>query len=323
MLIYKYINVFKIILSYWLSKILKKPIVWGLPFAISIESTTKCNLSCPECVSGTNSFERPTGNMTFSLFKKIIDKIKKHTLYLTLNFQGEPLINPNIDKMIKYATKKNILTVISTNAHFLDNKMAINILNSKLHKLIISLDGTNETEYQKYRVGGNYNLVINNIIEIVKLKQKLKLNRPKIIIQFLVFKHNQNKVSDIYKIAKQIGVDGVVIKTAQINNLNDNNNLIPTINKFSRYRWLKSKKYSIKSNFPNYCKRIWFYSIISWDGKVIPCCFDKNAKYEMGNINNQGFSEIWVNEKYQKYRKTILTNRKSIDICINCSEGLD
>jgi radical SAM protein with 4Fe4S-binding SPASM domain len=63
--------------------------------------------------------------------------------------------------------------------------------------------------------------------------------------------------------------------------------------------------------------------VITWDGIVSPCCFDKDAKYKFGNIFVEKFKDIWTNNKYTNFRKAIIKNRKGIDICTNCTEGLN
>ncbi len=61
---------------------------------------------------------------------------------------------------------------------------------------------------------------------------------------------------------------------------------------------------------------------MTWDGDIVPCCFDKDAKYVMGNIHQQSFKDIWNGQKYHEFRAQLFQNRKEIDICRNCTEGL-
>ena len=63
--------------------------------------------------------------------------------------------------------------------------------------------------------------------------------------------------------------------------------------------------------------------VITWDGLVVPCCFDKDAVYQMGDLKNNSFEEVWKSEPYKAFRTKVITNRKSIDICTNCTEGMD
>jgi radical SAM protein with 4Fe4S-binding SPASM domain len=67
---------------------------------------------------------------------------------------------------------------------------------------------------------------------------------------------------------------------------------------------------------------MWHSCVMTWDGSIVPCCFDKDAKYSMGNINEKTFGEIWNGDAYRDFRAQLFTNRKSIDICRNCTEGL-
>jgi radical SAM protein with 4Fe4S-binding SPASM domain len=66
---------------------------------------------------------------------------------------------------------------------------------------------------------------------------------------------------------------------------------------------------------------MWSSCVITWDGKVVPCCFDKDAKHQLGNLQEKTFKEIWQNDSYKKFRTSLLKSRKEIDICQNCSEG--
>src|ERR1700745_1706069 len=109
-------NAAKVIFSYYFSRLIRNVNHRGLPISISFEPTTSCNLRCPECPSGLRSFTRPTGMLEENLFKKTIDELSSHLIYLTFYFQGEPYLNPKFLDMASYAAKKKIYTATSTNA---------------------------------------------------------------------------------------------------------------------------------------------------------------------------------------------------------------
>ena len=309
--------------SYQLSKILKKPIQWGLPVSISFEPTTSCNLRCPECPSGLREFTRPTGMLKKDFFRETIDDIYKELLYLVFYFQGEPYLNPDFLDMVKYAHDKGIYTATSSNAHYLTNAKAKATVESGLDRLIISIDGTTQDVYQQYRVGGKLDKVLEGARNIVKWKKELNSKTPFVFFQFLVVKPNEHQIEDIKLLAKEIGVDQVRFKTAQIYDYeNDPNNLLTSIDKYSRYRKNKSGKMEIKSGLQNHCWRLWSANVITWDGLVVPCCFDKDATHQLGNLKTQSFKDTWQNDNYKQFRRELMTSRKNIDICANCSEGL-
>lgn len=118
-------------------------------------------------------------------------------------------------------------------------------------------------------------------------------------------------------------MDEVRFKTAQVYDFeNDPNNLIPTIDKFSRYTKNPGGKYSAKNKLKNRCWKLWHANVITWDGLVVPCCFDKDAMHRLGNLKNESFRTIWHNPNYKQFRAELMNGRKNIDICANCSEGV-
>ena len=316
-------NASKVLSSFYVSRLLKKPVQWGLPISISFEPTTSCNLRCPECPSGLRDFTRPTGMLEKDFFRQTIDDIHKDILYLIFYFQGEPYLNKDFLEMVKYASGKGIYTATSTNAHYLTDEAARKTVESGLDRLIISIDGTTQEVYQQYRVGGKIDKVIAGAKNIVKWKKELKSKTPFVFFQFLVVKPNEHQIEEIKKLGAEIGVDEVRFKTAQVYDYeNDPNNLIPVNEKFSRYKKNKEGKHEAKNKLANHCWKLWQANVITWDGMVVPCCFDKDASHQLGNLKNQSFKEIWHNDNYKQFRKELMTSRKNIDICANCSEGI-
>lgn len=319
--LYKLYNICLVYFSFHLSKYLKKPIQLGLPFSISIEPTTSCNLRCPECPSGLRSFTRKIGMLDIVFFQHIIDELKSHLLYLTFYFQGEPYLNKDFLKMVAIAKKNKIYTSTSTNAHYLNDENAKATIESGLDRLIISIDGTTQETYEQYRIGGQLEKVIEGTKNIVSWKQKLNSTSPYIIFQFLVVRHNEYQIEDLKKIAKEIGVDEVILKTAQVYDYKNGNDLIPIQEKYSRYKKQSDGTYVIKNNLENACWKMWHSCVITWNGLVVPCCFDKDAEHQLGNIQEQKFIDIWKGNLYQNFRQQLTKGRSEIDICSNCSEG--
>jgi len=315
-------NFLKLLLSYSLSDVLKKPIHWGMPLALSIEPTTACNLQCPQCPSGLQTFSRKTGSISLDFYRKTIDELHTHLQYLNLYFQGEPFLHPELPEMIAYATQRNIFTVVSTNGHYLTPEVIRKIFDAKLDKLIISMDGITQVAYTAYRKGGSFGTVKHNIKELVTLKKKLKSKTPEVILQFLITKDNQHQVPQVKQFSKTLGIDKVDFKTAQVYQYRKGNPIIPTIEKYSRYRQEADGSFSIKNKLKNKCWRMWSSAIVSWNGTVVPCCFDKDAEHSMGKLSEKSFAEIWKGGIYRKFRRQILHSRASIEICRNCTEGM-
>lgn len=255
------------------------------------------------------------------LYRRIIDELAPTLSYLIFYFQGEPYLHPELLDMIKYAESKNIYTATSTNAHFLNDDMARKTVESGLDRLIISIDGASQDTYESYRIGGRLSKVIDGTRNVVKWKRALKSKKPHTIFQFLVVRQNESQISDIYRMAKELGVDEVALKTAQIYDFENGSDLIPANPKYSRYRRQEDGTYAIKNKLLDHCWKMWHSCVITWDGKVVPCCFDKDAHFVLGDLNESTFKEIWNSQKYIDFRQSLLRSRSEIEICKNCTEG--
>lgn len=314
-------NLILLYTSFLLSRILKKPIVLGKPYTVSIEPTTACNLSCPECPSGLKQFSRPTGKIELEVNRQLLKSIGKQLFYINYYFQGEPFLHPQFLELIKDAKQHKIYTSTSTNAHFISDKIADEIVASGLDRLIISIDGITQETYESYRVTGKLSKVIEGTKALVAAKKRANSATPHLIFQFLVVKPNEHEIPAIHQLAQELGVDEVRLKSAQIYDYKNGNLLIPLQEQYARYKIQKDGTYTLKYKTGNHCWRMWSSCVFTWDAQVVPCCFDKDAQHTLGSAVNQSFESIWKSSKYQQFRKSVLTKRNQIDICQNCSEG--
>lgn len=344
-------NFIKLLVSYIFSLLFREPLLWGSPAFASIEPTNQCNLRCPECPTGQRGLSRTSGSLSVQDFEKYINQLSPGLSWLTLYFQGEPYLNKDLFTFILYARKKNIHTWTSTNGHFLTDKSIRDTIASGLNKLVISLDGTDQQAYEQYRVGGSLQTVVEGIRNFVRIRGELGKRLPILEIQFLVLKSNQHQLKEIKKLGKSLGADRTVLKTAQFYDFEKGKPLMPEEGKWSRYKrtsgqadkrtsgqadqrtdkstegtrnasslYTDAERFIVKNRLRNHCFRMWSGCVITWDGKVVPCCFDKDADHCLGDLTTQSFDEIWKGEKYREFRQKILKERKSVDICRNCSQ---
>ncbi len=315
------INILLVFFSYVFSTILKKPMVWGKPITFSIEPTNRCNLKCPECPSGLGELTRNLGLLSIDNFKLIINQIKDTCFYIQLFFQGEPYINKHLSEMITYARENKVYTSISTNGLLLSDTKIVEILKNPPDKLIFSIDGLDEESYQKYRVGGKFADAEKALKTLITKRNDKKQKLPFVELQFIAMKQNENQISDVFEFGNKLGVNKVVIKTMQLSSYENALEFMPENKKYSRY-FIENNQLKIKSKLKNECFALWRTSVITWDGDVAVCCFDKDASFNLGNVFKTNFNEIWTNENYTNFRKRILSNRRSVPMCTNCTEGL-
>lgn len=318
----KFVNATKILSSYFLSRLTRKYLVWGKPYTFIVEPSALCNLRCPQCPVGLKTLTRPQSNMALDDYRQVIDQISDYTWWLLLYFQGESFINPAIIDMVNYAYQKKIFTVISTNGNRLANPDFVEQLAaSQLGRLILSLDGATEETYRVYRQAGYFNRVIKGIRQLVELRKKMNKKFPRIDLQFLVMRHNEHEMSAIKRLGKELEVDRVIFKSPQIHDFEKADEILPVNPRYQRY-FKNNGEYRLKGSYSGYCKKIWYGSVITWDQKVLPCCFDKNADFPLGDLKQITFATIWSDKTYHNFRRGVVSNRNGNEMCRNCTEGL-
>lgn len=303
--------------SYLLSSVSRTSVINFMPPSISVELTNKCNLKCPECPSGSGKMTRQRGFMEIEFFKHLMKEVRPYLYYTNLYFQGEPMLHP---MFLSFLTEsRNIFTTVSTNGHSLSEKNSDSIVTSGLGRLIISLDGLSQDTYTSYRINGNVGTVLEGIRNVSEAKRR-NCSKMEFEIQVLLNKANESEIPEIRKLAERAGAS-LVLKSMQLTDNVTMGSWLPQDEKFRRYR-LKNGSYIIKSSLPRRCARLWFNPVVTWDGKVIPCCFDKDAQYIMGDLKEDSFRNIWHGQKFKKFRKDILSGREKIEMCRNCTSGL-
>jgi radical SAM protein with 4Fe4S-binding SPASM domain len=309
-------------LTYLIARIFKVFLPTSGPVSVSVEPTTSCNLRCPECPSGLRQFSRPTGKVDLKAFTHWVDQLGRTAMWLNLYFQGEPMLHPAFGEMIRIAKSRRFYVMTSTNGHFLTDAHCQQMIGAGLDRLVVSVDGLDQQSYEQYRQGGNLETVIQGIERLCRMKVALGVRHPYLVIQFLVLRSNEHQIPEVESWFQRPGIDEIQLKSAQFYGYETGNPLIPFTTKYSRYRKNSSSGYAIKSRLPNFCKRLWFGAVVTWDGKVVPCCYDKDGSYVMGNLQEEPIGTIWKKRKYKAFREGVFTKRHKIPICTNCSEGL-
>lgn len=287
----------------------KTHMLTDFPIHLDIEATTACNFECTMCVRTeyvANGTMWKIQNFDYNKYKEIIDEGVKHGLK-SLKFQyiGEPLVNKHIIKMVKYAKDAGVCDVMfNTNASLLTEKKAVEIIESGLDKLFFSFDSPYREQYNKIRVKGDYDKVLTNIKNFMKIKREMKSDTPLTRVQMVVMKENEHEFKDFVKLFQPI-VDTI----AQIDYLDHGiQNTDKTVVQ------LQDKKAKIFC-----CPQLWQRMFVHPDGVVTPCCIDSDRKMVMGNVNESSVKDIWKNEKYQKMRKLHKAGRmEEIPTCKKC-----
>lgn len=309
-------NICKLHITFILSRYFKIHITNVLPSYVSIEPTNICNLHCPECPTGNNSSTVEKGKLSIPLLQKILPQIASKAFFVNVYFQGEPFIHEKLSDIVSEISRFKMLSSLSTNAHFITKENAQSIVKAGLTKIIISLDGYNQETYEIYRKNGNFDKVIQGLEYITTAKKELKSNFPLVELQCLLFKHTEHSKEKIQEIGNTYSVDIVTFKTVQLYDT-ENLDLLPS-QKNSRYI-LQNGKLELAGPIKNSCWRMWSSIVISWQGNVIPCCFDKNHDFAYGNCNDISIKEIQNSIITKNFKTKVHSQRKNIKMCRNCT----
>jgi MoaA/NifB/PqqE/SkfB family radical SAM enzyme len=281
-------------------KWLKVDRVKGMPYRYNIDPTNICNLKCPVCPTGLGTLGRERGRMKFENYQKIVDQIAKYAYVLELYNWGEPFLNPHIFDMINYAHQRRISVRLSSNMNYFAPKMAAQVVASGLDRLIVSVDGSTQETYEKYRRGGKLAQVLDNVRLLVEEKKRQRKAFPFILMRMLVNRHNEHQVDEMRKIAHDLGVDafstgGFFIDTTDPDQVRE---WLPSKESQSYYDYSAAKLENVW-----HCSDLWESMTINVDGGVAPCCWLHDKKNDFENALEKPVAEIWNSEAYISSRR--------------------
>lgn len=281
-------------------KWLKFDRVKGMPYRYNIDPSNICNLKCPVCPTGLGTIGRERGRIDFDNYKKIVDQISRYAYVLELYNWGEPFLHPLIFDMIDYAHQKRVSVRLSSNMNYFSQKMAARAVSSGLDRLLVSIDGSTQEVYEKYRRGGKLTRVLENVQLLAEEKRRQKSPYPFILVRMLVNRYNEAQVDDMRRIAHEIGADafstgGFFIDTTDPAQIQE---WLPTDEAQSFYDYSAEKKENVW-----HCSDLWESMTINWEGGVAPCCWLHQKKNDFENALEKPIAEIWNGEAYISSRR--------------------
>lgn len=291
----------------------------GMPYLYVIDPTNACNLKCKLCPTGLGILGRKNGIIDLQKYKSIIDEISPYAREVWLFNWGEPFLHPNILEIIEYASNRKISVRISSNLNRLRENMADQIVLSGLDNLLVSVDGVDNSTYQKYRVGGNLDQVLKNIEAITNAKKKYKSKKPFIYMRMLINRYNADQIEQMAKLASSLDVDALRVGPIYVDTRNEAQvqEWLPVENKYTVYDKSKEELVNV-----HHCSDLWESVVINWDGGVSPCCWIHNNNYDIGNAFEQSIKSIWNSNQYvisrQVFSRKVKNKIEGDNICTKC-----
>jgi MoaA/NifB/PqqE/SkfB family radical SAM enzyme len=286
---------------------LKRKYVRNYPVQAYIEPTLFCNLRCPACPTGLQLGLRPSATIKWDLFKSTIDEIGDYVFSLFMCNWGEPLLHKQTPEMIRYAKDKEINILLSSNLSLpLTDDYIDRLVQSGLDTLIVSLDGTTAEAYSKYRLRGDFELVRKNMRRIQEAKKRLGVETPKLVWQFLVFKHNETQIGQALAEFREWGADEIVTEGAIMPFAPHDEGFEPsTLPEFNMYHpdHYTHKLTDIHDKSGRPCSWLYGIFVLNPNGKVSPCCASAGEETDFGDYTAKGgFFGVWNNATYKRAR---------------------
>jgi MoaA/NifB/PqqE/SkfB family radical SAM enzyme len=293
------------------------------PYILFVEISNACNLRCPICLMGQRKLIQRKNRMSFENYVKVLEPLKDYLVIVFLYNWSEPFLNKDIYRIIEWNTKADIATVVSSNLNSPVN--AISLIESDLDMLIISGDGITQDIYKKYRIGGNLDIVFENLSKIVAAKKKARSSYPFIEWQCLVTRHNEPQMDDIRRIALERGADIVRFVNLNFYSVRNGEDLDALKKEWLPENPIYREAFGSEVNLPEGkrirrpCYWLWRSPIINVDGSVGPCCMYDVSSW--GNALDLGFVNVWNNDIFREARLRSQRNRlepKHRIICDRC-----
>jgi radical SAM protein with 4Fe4S-binding SPASM domain len=300
-----------------LDGILKSNRLQGLPPIIQIEPTNICNLKCPLCPSGSGSLARPKGFMSMDTFHRILDEVEEVLIAMYLFCFGEPFMHKKLHQMIRECSTRNILTLTSTNGHYVQTlDDALKIVDTQLTVLIIALDGSTQEIYGTYRRGGDIEKVKNCISLIERAKTLRHSSLPYTAVRSVVTHDNENDLANIERLAEELGVNMFTCKSLGcMTHSNDFKEYEPLKRDVRRFEYAGASRISKRLVK---CPFAFRQPIVFWDGTVVGCEYDHLTEKAFGKVGEQPFHKIWNSNNAIELRRSIRERRNRPKFCTNC-----
>jgi len=272
------------------------------PPCLQIEPSSICNYRCIMCYQTDNFFSNKSsghmGYMSLELYKDIIDQVEGNVEAVTLASRGEPLLNRDIEGMLSYSAGKFLGLKINTNASLLTENLSHTILsNIDLGTVVFSLDSVNKEEYEKIRVNGIYEKVIENISRFKKIKDTCYPSSRVITrISGVKMNSNQNLKSMESMWMQYVDQTG-----------------------FTNYTPWHSTYDNQEKEVSSPCTDLWRRMFVWQDGSVNPCDYDYKSTLSFGNTVNSTISDLWLSNRYNEIRELHKNDKRNMmDPCKRC-----
>jgi MoaA/NifB/PqqE/SkfB family radical SAM enzyme len=293
----------------WLGRLFGKSRV--APSLLRVEASSFCQLRCPSCPTTTGAIDAAVGKgfLRFSDFKALVDA-NSSLKRIELSNYGEVFLNPELEQILAYAHRKKVAIAIMNGANLNTVKESAlrALVRYQVAVLTCSIDGASAESYEKYRVGGSFSRVIDNIRRLNTYKAELGSQAPHLIWQFVVFGHNEHEIATARALATELGMQFIPKLTwdDRFSPIRDRAAVLRDtdfgVTSRDEYEQIHGRKI-----YREICLQLWDDPQINWDGKVLGCCRNFWGDFG-GNAFTEGLPKALNGEKIA-YARDMLTGK--------------
>jgi len=294
-----------------------------MPRMIDLEVSRECNLECPACMRRAPTSLAQLGGEKYRTLESFKEVHRQIPTLGTLNFMGdgEPLMNPELQDIIHYASLFDIHTVVTTNATLITPKTLDHWKANKVYRMHASIDAASKELYEEVRAGASWKQTLENLRLMGKSGIPLCIN-------IVLTKRTIKEMASAVRLCFEVGAKEVTF-LMPICAYDSDVDVRPEVNEKNQLLFLDThwwcNKLGVKWIFPlglnPTFRRFSFPFIrpqIDIDGELWACCYAlgrgrnwvfghpldiEPGTYQMGNMIKEGFREVWYGEAYQELRE--------------------
>ena len=308
----------------------RSSVVRARPLKLTFDPTNYCQLRCPLCPTGARIQDRDRGRAQIHVFEHLMEEVGDYVFLIDFFNWGEPLLNERVEELIALASRRSIVTFMSSNLSVpMSDTRLRRLVQSGLNQLIVSLDGATPETYGTYRRLGRFDLVLQNMKRLLAIRKELGVTLPVVNWQFLVFRFNEHEIETVREMARDMGVDSVTFRAPFLDEgrvpvtAEDKERIAgwaSSLREYNRYD-PGSNAYTVVPPRPR-CGWHYMSTAINWDGTVAPCCTVFEKQDDFGKLSGTGadYMSIVNNDAFRAVRDNFAgrTSGKTGLVCDTC-----
>lgn len=293
---------------------------FGHPVSITLEPTNICNLQCPVCETGAGLLERKAQMMSYENFVKIVDKVGPGANHLMFYYMGEPFLNKDAYRMIRYARDMGLYVMTCTNGDYVNPEA---LYDSDINHISFQIGGLTQNTHQIYRRNSDLSRVLMNLKSYLRIIQDRgrKVDEHDVELGFIVMRQNEGEIEGFLRLGQDLKIKATLIAPC-VRTPEQGKEFLPlneTYWFYDREKLEKHNQLAVKRVLPwNSCPWIYYSITIQVDGNIVPCCRDPQGKYVMGNLLSDPLGKVWNGPKFKKFRYLFSRNQNHLPLCKLC-----